>query len=77
MLRDLPEPSAVEGPMRELLEELHGAEELLALGAAGEGVAAATSMRVVRIGADPLAEIAEQRPGRLAAFAELVRAAEG
>ena len=48
MMRDLPGPSPVEGPMRELLDELRGAEELLALAAAGDGVAAATSMRVVR-----------------------------
>ena len=74
MLRDLPEPAAVEGPMRDLLGELRGAEELLALAAAGGGVVAATSMRVVRIGAPESAEVVEQRPGRLAAFAELVRA---
>lgn len=74
MLRDLPEPAAVEGPMRELLGELRGAEELLALAAAGDGVAAATTLRVVRIGAPETAELAEQRPGRVADFAELVRA---
>ena len=75
MLRDLPEPAAVEGPMRELLAELRGAEELLALAAAGDGVVAATSMRVVpgrRARRPPSSS--EQRPGRLAAFAELVRA---
>ena len=77
MLRDLPEPAAVEGPMRELLHELRGAEELLALAAAGDGVVAATSMRVVRVGAPAAAELVEQQPGRLAAFAELVRAAGG
>jgi hypothetical protein len=70
MLRDLPAPAAVEAPMRELLAELRGAEELLALAAAGDGVAAATSLRVV--GGDELVEV---QPGRLAAFAELVRAA--
>jgi hypothetical protein len=77
MMRDLPDPAAVEEPMRELLGELRGAEELLALAAAGDGVAASTSMRVVRIGAPESAEIVELQPGRLAAFAELVRAAEG
>ena len=77
MLRDLPDPEAVEKPMRELLAELRGAEELLALAAAGDGVVAATSMRVVRVGAPGAAELVEQQPGRLAAFAELVRAVEG
>jgi hypothetical protein len=73
MLRDLPEPAALEGPVRELLAELRGAEELLALAAAGDGVVAATSMRVV----GTATELVEQQPGRLAAFAELVRAAAG
>jgi hypothetical protein len=77
MLRDLPAPAAVEGEMRRLLGELRGAEELLALAVAGDGVAAATSARVVRSGADEAAELVEQQPGRLAAFAELVRAAAG
>jgi hypothetical protein len=40
-------------------------------------VAAASSARVVRSGADAAAELVEQQPGRLAAFAELVRAAGG
>jgi hypothetical protein len=75
MLRDLPDPAAAEGPMRALLAELRGAEELLALAAAGDGVAAATTLRVVRVGAGDDAELAEAQPGRLAAFAELVRAA--
>jgi hypothetical protein len=75
MLRDLTEPTAVEGHLRELLGELRGAEELLALAAAGDGVVAATSLRVVRVGAPQGAELVEQQPGRLAAFAELVRAA--
>jgi hypothetical protein len=77
MLRDLPQPAAVEGPVRALLTELRGAEELLALAAAEEGVAAATSARVLRVGAADSATLAEQQPGRLAAFAELVRAAAG
>ena len=77
MLRDLPAPAAAAGAMRRLLGELRGAEELLALAAAGEGVVAATSARVVRSGTDETAEPAEQQPGRLAAFAELVRAAAG
>jgi hypothetical protein len=77
MMRDLPAPAAVAGPIRQLLAELRGAEELLALAAAGEGVAAATSARVLFVDAPETAEIAEQQPGRLAAFAELVRAAEG
>lgn len=77
MLRDLPHPTAAEGPMRELLGELRGAEELLALAAAGAGVAAATTLRVVRISAPAGAQLEEQQPGRLAAFAELVRAASG
>jgi hypothetical protein len=75
MMRDLPDPAGVEGPMRRLLAELRGAEELLALAAAGDGVAAATTARVLVIDADPSAPIVEQQPGRLAAFAELVRAA--
>jgi hypothetical protein len=75
MLRDLPEPAPAELAMRALLEELRGAEELLALAAAGDGVVAATSLRVVRLGAPDDAELVEQQPGRLAAFAELVRAA--
>jgi hypothetical protein len=75
MLRDLPEPAALVVPMRALLDELRGAEELLALAAAGDGVVAATTRRVVRVGADEAAELMEQQPGRLAAFAELVRAA--
>jgi hypothetical protein len=75
MLRDLPEPAAVEREMRELLAELRGAEELLAVAAAGDGVVAATSLRVVRVGADEGAELVEQQPGRLWAFAELVRGA--
>jgi hypothetical protein len=75
MLRDLPDPSAREGPMRRLLGELRGAEELLALAAAGDGVVAATTLRVVRVDADEGPELVEQQPGRLAAFAELVRAA--
>jgi hypothetical protein len=73
MLRDLPAPADVEQPMRELLAELRGAEELLALAAAGTGVAAATSLRVV----GAYGELVEVQPGRLAAFAELVRAAAG
>jgi hypothetical protein len=75
MLRDLPDPAAVEAPMRALLDELRGAEELLALAAAGDGVVAATTLRVVRIAAREDAELVEQQPGRLGAFAELVRAA--
>jgi hypothetical protein len=75
MLRDLPEPSAVEHPMRALLDERRGAEELLALATAGGGVVAATTLRVIRIGAPENMELVEQQPGRLAAFAELVRAA--
>jgi hypothetical protein len=77
MLRDLPEPAALEGPMRELLGELRGAEELLALAAAGDGVVAATTLRVLRVGAGERDELREVQPGRLAAFAELVRAAAG
>jgi hypothetical protein len=76
MLRDLPVPETVAGPMRGLLGELRGAEELLALAAAGVGVAASTTARVLVADADESAEFAEQQPGRLAAFAELVRAAE-
>jgi hypothetical protein len=75
MLRDLPAPATVEGPVRRLLEDLHGAEELLALAAAGEGVAAATTSQILRVDAAETAALAEQHPGRLAAFAELVRAA--
>jgi hypothetical protein len=77
MLRDLPDPAAVERRMRELLGELRGAEELLALAAAGDGVAAATTLRVVWIGAPEGAEPVEQRPGRVADFAALVRASGG
>jgi len=77
MLRDLPHPSTLEAPMRRLLAELRGAEELLALAAAGGGVAAATSVRVLTVDAAEPAALAEQQPGRLAAFAELVRAAAG
>jgi hypothetical protein len=77
MLRDLPAPSALAGSVRRLLGELRGAEELLALAAAGQGVAAATSSRVLVVDAPETAELAEQQPGRLAAFAELVRAAGG
>ena len=77
MLRDLPQPQAVEGPMRRLLGELRGAEELLALAAAGDGVAAATASRVLTVDAGENDPYAEQQPGRLAAFAELVRAAAG
>jgi hypothetical protein len=77
MMRDLPDPAGVEEPMRRLLSELRGAEELLALAAADEGLAAVTSARVLRVDADETAELAEQQPGRLAAFAELVRAAAG
>jgi hypothetical protein len=40
-------------------------------------VAAATTLRVLVVGADESAERVEQQPGRVAAFAELVRAAEG
>ncbi len=76
MLRDLPAPAAVAGSVRRLLAELRGAEELLALAAAGRGVAAATSARVLVVDAPETADLAEQQPGRLAAFAELVRAAE-
>jgi hypothetical protein len=75
MLRDLPEPAALGEPMRELLGELRGAEELLALAAAGDGVVAATTLRVLRVRAGEGAELVEVQPGRLAAFAELVRAA--
>jgi hypothetical protein len=74
MLRDLPDPAGLQEPMRRLLGELRGAEELLALAAAGQGVAAATSQRVVGVDAG---ELVEAQPGRLAAFAELVRAARG
>jgi hypothetical protein len=73
MLRDLPEPEALQEPMRELLDELRGAEELLALAAAGGGVVAATSSRVLGVDAGP--ELVERQPGRLAAFSELVHAA--
>jgi hypothetical protein len=94
MLRDLPagHPATAEDAMRRLLAELRGAEELLALAAAGDGVAAATSARVlvagyesasdaflngpgqVRTGDGAAIALVEQRPGRLADFAELVRA---
>jgi hypothetical protein len=74
MLRDLPAPETVAEPVGGLLSELRGAEELLALAAAGDGVAAATTAQVLIVGADESAEFVEQRPGRLAAFAELVRA---
>jgi hypothetical protein len=77
MLRDLPDPAALQGPVRRLLSELRGAEELLALAAAGEGVAAATSARALYVDAADGGELAERQPGRLAAFAELVRAAAG
>jgi hypothetical protein len=77
MLRDLLHPATMAGPMRRLLAELRGAEELLALAAAGDGMAAATSSRVLTVDAEQTAALAEQQPGRLAAFAELVRAAEG
>jgi hypothetical protein len=39
-------------------------------------VLAATSLRVVQVGTVEGADPVEQQPGRLAAFAELVRAAE-
>jgi len=94
MLRDLPagHPATVEDAMRRLLAELRGAEELLALAAAGDGVAAGTSARVMVAGYEAASDavltgpgelragdgttiaLAEQRPGRLADFAELVRA---
>jgi hypothetical protein len=94
MMRDLPAGHAVtvEDAMRRLLAELRGAEELLALAAAGDGVAAATSARVMVAGYESASDavltgpgelrtadgttiaLAEQRPGRLADFAELVRA---
>jgi hypothetical protein len=77
MLRDLPDPAAPQEPMRRLLGELRGAEELLALAAAGAGVAAATSARVLYVAAAEGAELAEVQPGRLVAFAELVWAAAG
>jgi hypothetical protein len=95
MLRDLPpgHPAIVEDAMKRLLAELRGAEELLALAAAGDGVAAATSARVLVAGYEAASDarltgpgelvaedgttiaLVEQRPGRLADFAELVRAA--
>jgi hypothetical protein len=75
MLRDLTHPAEVEEPVRGLMGELRGAEELLALAAAGGGVAAATSARVLVVDAAETAPLVEQQPGRLAAFAELVRAA--
>jgi hypothetical protein len=94
MMRDLPagHPATVEDAMRRLLAELRGAEELLALAGAGDGVAAATSARVLVAGHEAASDavltgagevrtadgatipLAEQRPGRLADFAELVRA---
>jgi hypothetical protein len=94
MLRDLPagHPATVEDAMRRLLAELRGAEELLALAAAEDGVAAVTSARVMVAGYEAASDavltgpgelraadgttiaLAEQRPGRLADFAELVRA---
>ena len=94
MMRDLPpgHPATVEDAMRRLLAELRGAEELLALAGAGDGVAAATSARVLVAGYEASSgasltgpselqtadggsiPLAEQRPGRLADFAELVRA---
>jgi hypothetical protein len=94
MLRDLPagHPAIVEDAMRRLLAELRGAEELLALAGAGDGVAAATSARVLVAGYEAASDatlagpaelrtadgtaipLAEQRSGRLADFAELVRA---
>ncbi len=94
MLRDLPagHPATVEDAMRRLLAELRGAEELLALAGAGDGVAAATSARVLVAGYEAASDaglagpgelrtadgasipLAEQRSGRLADFAELVRA---
>jgi hypothetical protein len=92
MLRDLPmaHSAVVEPAMRRLLAELRGAEELLALAAAGDGVVAATSARVLVAGPDSATDasvgvtgelqgvtlaLTEQRPGRLADFAVLVRAA--
>ena len=95
MMRDLPagHPVTVEDAMRRLLAELRGAEELLALAAAGDGVAAATSARVLVAGYESASDasltgpgellaadgttitLAEQRPGRVADFAELMRAA--
>jgi hypothetical protein len=94
MMRDLPagHPATVEDAMRQLLAELRGAEELLALAGAGDGVAAATSARVLVAGYEAASDatlagpaelraangaaipLAEQRSGRLADFAELVRA---
>lgn len=94
MMRDLPagHPATVEDAMRRLLAELRGAEELLALAGAGDGVAAVTSARVLVAGYEAASDaalagpgelrtadgatipLAEQRPGRLADFAELVRA---
>jgi hypothetical protein len=94
MMLDLPagHPATVEDAMRRLLAELRGAEELLALAGAGDGVAAATSARVLVAGYEAASDaaltgtgevrtadgttipLAEQRPGRLADFAELVRA---
>jgi hypothetical protein len=93
MMRDLPagHPATVEDAMRRLLAEMRGAEELLALAGAGDGVAAATSARVLVAGYEAASDaslagpselrtadgatipLAEQRPGRLADFAELVR----
>jgi hypothetical protein len=94
MMRDLPagQPAIVEDAIRRLLAELRGAEELLALAAAGDGVAAATSARVLVAGYESASDarltgpgelraadgttiaLAEQRAGRLADFAVLVRA---
>jgi hypothetical protein len=66
MLRDLPEPASFAEAVRALgLRD----EELLALAAASDGVAAVTTARVIGSVHAPLGEL---RPGRAAAFAELL-----
>ncbi len=66
MLRDLPEPASFAEAVRALgLRD----EELLALAAASDGVVAVTTARVIGAVDGPLGEL---RPGRAAAFAELL-----
>jgi len=66
MLRDLPEPATFAEAVRALpLRD----EELLALAAATDGVVAVTTARVIGPADGPLGEL---RPGRVAAFAELL-----
>jgi hypothetical protein len=70
MLRDLPEPAEHRDAMRGLLGELQPGEAVLALGATVHGAAAVTTVRSLGPVDGALGEL---RPGRVAAFAELLR----